>query len=129
MYEELISRLKNFSMLDVPTQEIYGGARIATTSAELLERLQGLAQEAADAIEELSGKVEQLPRWISVTERLPVEEEKVLVYIDERMHIVTFSPTNQQFNNYDCLQYDEHNVFNGVTHWMPLPEPPKEGEE
>ena len=57
MYEKLINRLKNLATLDVPTQKVYGGARITTTSVEAIECIQELAQEAADAIEKLQKAV------------------------------------------------------------------------
>ena len=63
-------------------------------------------------------------RWIPVTERLPEHEDAVLCFIKN----------GQQ----DILQLDKfENLWVGmqwtykrhaVTHWMPLPEPPKENE-
>ena len=63
-----------------------------------------------------------VPSWIPVTERLPEHEDPVLCFIKN----------GQQ----DILQLDKfENLWVGmqwtykrhaVTHWMPLPEPPKE---
>lgn len=68
-------------------------------------------------------------KWVSVTERLPEPYVRVLVL-------------RQRFNDGGCFQRVEHiiPVYGGefawfmdmsswkskVTHWMPLPEPPKE---
>ena len=61
-------------------------------------------------------------KWIPVSERLPKPHEDVLVY-DNTAKEVTCA----------CLSFlgEWFNVpmKNEVTHWMPLPEPPKEVEE
>ena len=64
MYEELVKRLENLAKLDVPTQEIYGGARITTTSVEAIECIQELAQEAADSIKKLEEKVQAYAEFV-----------------------------------------------------------------
>ena len=64
--------------------------------------------------------------WIPVTERLPEQGKRYLVV---RYDYVTETPF------VDILWHDAHDLwwnrlYNGqynVTHWMPLPEPPKEG--
>ena len=78
----------------------------------------GLKRSAADAIEELQS---QLPKWIPVTERLPDYDKAVLCHC--RANIIETL----------CLENDGHwygysgRYMKGfVTHWMPLPEPPKE---
>lgn len=60
---------------------------------------------AADVVER--------PRWIPVTERLPDGEawDRVLVYTDEGN--IQTAPKCKVGNGW-------------ITHWMPLPEPPKE---
>lgn len=71
--------------------------------------------------------------WIPVTERLPDNKEHdwVLAQVVEDngfMHIPNVMEYRQQRN--DCLDetygwLSEHNGAFTVTHWMPLPEPPK----
>ena len=61
--------------------------------------------------------------WISVDERLPEEKANCIVYYkhafcDDENHVgicVCF---------YDCNEFDM-DFAHKVTHWMPLPEPPK----
>ena len=102
------------------------------------------ASEAADAIEELqednaalnvtvSNLIEQIaelskPKWIPVTERLPEEHVFVLVrQDDDRMMIAVRVDGNwwYRYFAYDVDRWDE-NEQGTITHWMPLPEPPKE---
>ena len=90
-----------------------------------------LLGEAADAIEELSAIREEQKaqiiamaaeesRWIPVTERLPEEDEEVLVVAvndfnkDDRWAAIDWLY---------CGTWQQHSI---VTHWMPLPAPPKE---
>jgi len=64
------------------------------------------------------------PKWISVEERLPEPEKDVLVlYRGKYRCIGYYSEDCGLWIINDAPTYDET-----VTHWMPLPEPPKEVE-
>ena len=54
--------------------------------------------------------------WIPVTERLPEKEMEVIVYTGNRLKPSVFC---YHFWTADMLSWQ------AVTHWMPLPEPPK----
>lgn len=60
--------------------------------------------------------------WISVKERLPDRKGQYLVAAIEAGH----------YRHFGIVSFTDHFVMNGhrsywkVTHWMPLPEPPKE---
>ena len=114
MYEELIAKLRDHN---------------ACIGIKALD-------EAADAIEELSKQAElehqsgfadgqiaanrKKSRWIPVTEKLP-GREWVLCKCRAKIHEV--------FSLRDGYWYHDpqHQYMSGfVTHWMPLPEPPKE---
>ena len=56
--------------------------------------------------------------WVSVAERLPEPESRVLAYAPSNKHSDT-GPISVQ-NGSSC-KYE-------ITHWMPLPQPPKDGE-
>lgn len=71
-------------------------------------------------------KYYQSSKWISVDDRLPDIDTEVLICTDKGLY-------------YDVAQYSGGKKFwtlernpdcwvtvSGVTHWMPLPEPPKE---
>ena len=85
--------------------------------------------EAADAIENMSEAYDKLsrhmddlvalmPRWIPVTEALP--EIRKVVFITDGID-VGIGWMNQGWWNTSFT-----NIRDAVTHWMPLPEPPKE---
>lgn len=71
--------------------------------------------------------------WISVKEQLPeMPDEKikegfvqmqVLVWCDTGRHCAWYQPNAAEF--YTCSGWFGQEV-NNVTHWMPLPEPPRE---
>ena len=79
-------------------------------------------------------------KWIPVSERLPEEKCKCLVYkkYTGLSALVSFTNDLESIDEYDFqgqkrwgfFYYDSEYGYCeslGVTHWMPLPEPPKEG--
>ena len=76
-----------------------------------------------------------MSKWISVQDRLPDFEQNVLVYAEvklenispESMMVVTH---RHKYRFADFWSWSEPSqYFNEdykITHWMPLPEPPKE---
>lgn len=68
-----------------------------------------------------------MAEWISVEERLPEDNHSVLVYCPYNKCIFTayyddFAGEWVHFGG--CMPGE---VYYPVSHWMPLPEPPKEG--
>lgn len=63
--------------------------------------------------------------WISVDERLPDEDANVLVYFEDR----TIMTAHFLGCNIGWVPDNTGMSLGKVTHWMPLPEPPKSGEE
>lgn len=58
-------------------------------------------------------------RWISVKDRLPEEDKYCLIFFNN----------SAQSKGIDCAYYygdQEWSLEEHITHWMPLPEPPKE---
>ena len=84
----------------------------------------GWMHEAADAIEVLS-KMEKTTQWIPVMERLPEDLARVIVFCNDGVffgffeHLIVDDEEVVEWNNF--LHYPIT-----PTHWMPLPEPPKE---
>ena len=58
--------------------------------------------------------------WIRVEDRLPEDNQRVLVYRPE-METADTGPISVQFG-WTCAR-----KHCDVSHWMPLPEPPEEG--
>ena len=99
--------------------------------------------DAADAIEELLSAV---PKWISVEKRLPEFHmndsgcvcTRNIVFRTEykTVHLGYVIRTAHNIETVDGFEqilmdrwYDQTgDMIEGVTHWMPLPEPPKEVE-
>ncbi len=58
--------------------------------------------------------------WISVKDRLPEEGKYYLIYDDFRIWFAHYRGKVFQ---------DKLNYYKEVTHWMPLPDPPREAQK
>ena len=79
-------------------------------------------------------------KWIPVTERLPEDDGEYLAlgnYFGWWHAVLMFAKDGRKVDEYDFHErwenvwYDfdrecGHYIYGSVTHWMPLPEPPKE---
>ena len=98
-------------------------------AADRLENQNAHIAALQQEIETLRG---QLPRWIPVTERLPELQswgasEVVLGLIKSKN-----APSLNKLHNLTLCVYCDNGIWSmpgryvAITHWMPLPEPPKE---
>ena len=101
-----------------PACERYDKMGVMGGTAECVSKL---LLEAAAALEEQQKRIAELEkerRWIPVTERVPEKSTYVLCYWHGHICRCKFWRHHSRFE------------FNGrlvkVTHWMPLPKPPKE---
>lgn len=80
-----------------------------------------VAMDAAEALEQLRA---QQPRWISVGERLPEDGQKVIAAFKNAGGVIVDQArySNGEFD-FASWAYVWHE---NITHWMPMPEPPKE---
>ena len=60
-----------------------------------------------------------MSEWISVYDRLPERLKEVLCYFEDDARIDI-----SWIHSYTQFMYED--IFGKVTHWMPLPDPPKE---
>lgn len=77
---------------------------------------------------------ELLPRWISVEDRLP-DPHKTVIALDDcgNAHIAAQHPFEEdapfargtRSHSVGSLWTNEWRAISGVTHWMPLTEPPE----
>lgn len=119
MAKEYIERRAAYKfMFDIPNPN--GAGEIEVISVDDLDSI-----PAADAIEELSK-----PRWITVIERLPEHEygesaSVLTVDLFGVMRVMYFDGGNWCWPSGEALTTMR---VTPITHWMPLPEPPKEDE-
>ena len=81
---------------------------------------EGHDMTAEDIADYLTENGVTIQRWIPVTERLPEEMKKVLIWRSCGFSEVAF------WTGYRWEQTWEFEVIYSVTHWMPLPNPPQE---
>ena len=93
-----------------------------------------LGVDAADALEELATKLatncNNDCKWIPVSEQLPPLEEDVLVFAYGNMIRVWMLERQYPYSAdvyWECEDGYWEDV-SAVTHWMPLPNKPKDGE-
>lgn len=146
MYEELIHKLRCESCVPYATMKTMQEA--ADAIAEL-NRLRVAAEENRMHWQDMAVKFEcdlhdaegKIPKWVSVTERLPdtmkdksvysgwsaeiAPSDDVLCYLgsEKRQTVAWYSHTYGEWTT-----VDENTVYKygEVTHWMPIPKSPKE---
>lgn len=87
-----------------------------------------IARDALFYIRQLENQVADLgkkvPKWISVKEQPPKDGQKVIAAFRDGEDVIVdqarYSNGEFDFENWAYV-WDEN-----ITHWMPLPEPPKE---
>lgn len=129
-YDELVKRLRNCATQAAPCRTcglIEDGSCSDTLMKQAADAIEKL-QKAVIRLEDESGILDELPMyeqpvgWIPVAERLPDAGERVLCYCRANIYEVMKMRTDGDW------VYDTNHVYmhSFVTHWMPLPEPPKE---
>lgn len=115
MYDKLVSRIRfACEIIEGPT------ADLLTEAADAIENASKAYQMMAEAYEAEVTK----QGWIPVTERLPEVKQEVLCACQAGIFEVL-----KYVNGINGPWYKDsrHVYMSGfVTHWMPLPEPPKE---
>ena len=120
MYDELIKRLRFYQ----------SGTLCYKEAADAIEELQKerdlwevrAKEERTAYLHWFEAYQHNVPKWIPVSERLPVTGERVLCYCRANIFKVMKMRTDGDW------VYDTNHVYmhSFATHWMPLPEPPKE---
>jgi hypothetical protein len=126
---------------------VHGGKRRMTMREkliELLEEAEGLVNNDVPSLEQIADHLiahgVTIQKWIPETERLPDTDGKYLVFEQKGGRTVTdtlrFTKDASKVSRYDFkgmlknlwYGYDSewgYYAVRSVTHWMPLPEPPK----
>ena len=88
----------------------------------LAQRKQTEAEAERDALRE------KVPQWISVEERLPIDRlKKYLVAFRDVGGPIVDMARYFPSDGWTCDHWDVPQKL--ITHWMPLPEAPEEGEK
>ena len=77
-------------------------------------------------VEKLIHDAPTIGGWISVKDRMPEPEEKVIIWT--KTDCMRYAQYHDDGSNNPWYVYedDARAWTNVITHWMPLPEPPKE---
>ena len=89
---------------------------------ELLEHIDAVIERLEEIVEEQEERIAIMSEggWIPIS-RLPEDESDVLLYGEGKGIVIAYYS--------DGVWYDyQHNHLRNRTHWIPLPEPPKEGD-
>ena len=132
-YDELVKELRS----GCDTCKLWDGSKCCLDG----DCTRQTVMKAADAIETLDNwwkkyiecvvlpsEAAKMPRWISVKERLPEDHVRVLVCNDEGKMITAERAEDDWWHTYCAYDVDRWDALESgvITHWMPLPEPPKE---
>ena len=118
----------NLNEADKTTYDACVGAiALLKEQEEEIENLKQTAQSMMEGVCLL--KDQEADKWIPVTERLPEVRNAVLCYSPHHKNIWALSLHEDGEWYYWIPMYQKYNPdFEGpITHWMPLPEHPKEG--
>lgn len=141
-YEELVANLRNCAKVN--SLSLYK-RDLMKQAADAIEELQQNIEQyklyLQDAINDLRSAHEKEQKWISVTERLPEEAGSYLVAVHqddienaEGYSLVLdawYNPKTYPFTTVGWTLLNEWydltpRLREEITHWMYLPEPPKE---
>lgn len=122
MYDELVNRLRaDADYMDNNGIMLYAAAPFYRECADVIEELSREYESVAASLTESVELVRKLqqPRWIPVSERLP-GREWVLCKCRAKIHEVLSLRDGYWYHD------PQHQYMSGfVTHWMPLPKPPR----
>lgn len=141
MYEELIKDLRNCFGTDTMFCDCdschYKGL---VDDHDYSKCVETLGVEAADAIENLCSELHKrtveledatwrnIPKWIPVSERLPENTRKIIDdFSDDVLGYdgLRYFKAYYNFTHGCWIDGNEEQECSTITHWMPLPEPPK----
>ncbi|EFD2067481.1 DUF551 domain-containing protein [Escherichia coli] len=125
---------EDFQMEQQANAEFIAAANPATVLAllgELETAKKRIAELEAEPVSqtcklnELSGNSPVTPDgWISCSERMPEETGDIIV-VSDGIVMSGISYSRRDGFYIAALEYDDDEPIGGVTHWMPLPEPPQ----
>ena len=97
---------------------------------EIQDRREYIEFAAANVIERLTADnaaLREKQRWIPVTERLPERDVQVLGWYKDNP-FSQYRPEVVAWNGNGWVFVYAHRYVTNVTHWMPMPKAPEEGD-
>jgi hypothetical protein len=123
MYEHLARDLREQSCY-LPRDYTY---RLVCEAADAIDQLEALCKRQEAKLVELTEELASKPRWIPVTERLPeLMHEYVLCCGAKGGQFVGWVATKTYDGGDKATAFVHGGHGRNITHWMPLPKPPKE---
>ena len=94
------------------------------------ETLAHMAHQQSKIIEKLqkAAKVQAVPQWIPVSERMP-ENEGTYFCLGHNGTPFVCLLRNKKYEGYVWLRNTGTRRVDGITHWMPLPSAPEQNNE
>lgn len=127
MYDTLIADLrKSADLMRKVRQSLYmeGDERQLRQAADAIEDLQKLTDAQLDIIKQYQAYLTK-QQWVPATEP-PKEGKPVFVHIPCRYRKQESIPMIAFWEQDQWKEYETHRTVYNITHWMSLPEPPKE---
>ena len=122
--EDVIDRLEKTFLLQAQTARAIVEA---IPAADAIEGLQKCVDDLEADNDKLCERIKDLSKWIPVTERLPDESFKNVLCCGARGGMfVGWVATKPEDGKIMAFVHGGNGRY--ITHWMPLPEPPKDGE-
>lgn len=132
IYEELIKKLRNRRVCIQNGGDLEADFPLMKEAADAIEKLQAAVSgyEATTDVEFVKEdgheRIRFVPKWIPVTERLPETPGEYMV----AYHPCYWDRVNDEIkvglDSFRGKTSWAKKKYQRVTHWMPLPEPPKE---
>lgn len=96
------------------------GCKFGAVERDALEYIQRIEDQFRE-------DAKKTPSWISVNDRLPDSQDTVLIAL-YGMAFLAFYKGDGKFETLNGILYDAGDDEFDIHYWMPLPKPPKEGQ-
>ena len=121
-----------YDCVDIPDKQ-WNTRPIEDALQAYIKNLEEMYRESIRYISDEDNEIETLqariPQWISVKDRLPEDGTRVMAYVNGWHEVAWHRKSIREWQFRDEIAFNnETNTYGLVTHWMPLPEPPKENE-
>lgn len=110
--------MRDLEQMKKELRQYFNNVPLVMEAVKAIEELNADCENALNSVKNLINEADKR-RWISVEERLPAKYDSV---------ITADKHGNVRFNYLISEKYGTWSTGYHISHWMPLPEPPKEDE-